>query len=104
MELGMDLEGTRNAYSDTKEAEARQEAGEEITLLIKLPDGSEHAHSFVLGVTVAFVKLIIEKEYEHPVSKLVLKANGKVLIDPLSLSDCPGFQAGVTVAVEVTLS
>ena len=44
------------------------------------------------------------QEFGLPMGKLVLKASGRTLIDPLSLSDCPGMTPGQRVSVEASTS
>jgi hypothetical protein len=51
-------------------------------LVLQLPDGSEHAHSFKFGATVAYVKLQVQQLYGLPMEKQVLQTGGKTLIDP----------------------
>ncbi|GAX81663.1 hypothetical protein CEUSTIGMA_g9091.t1 [Chlamydomonas eustigma] len=99
MELG-NLESTRGAYQNTKQMEADEEQGDEVTLVLKLPDGA-YEHRFKIGVTVAYVKLVIEKEHGLAMDKTLLKLNGKLLLDPFSLCDCQGVAAGLKIDVEV---
>ena len=99
MELG-NLEVTRGAYVQAKEEEARQEQGDNVTLVLKLPNGSNGSHTFAAGVTVAYVKMIVEQNHDLPANKIVLKLGGRTLIDPLSLCDC-GIQPGGKVEVDV---
>jgi hypothetical protein len=51
-------------------------------LVLQLPDGSEHAHSFKLGATVAYVKLQVQQLYGLPMEKQLLQTGGRTLIDP----------------------
>lgn len=56
-----------------------------------------------MGVTVAYVKLQVQELYGLAMAKQTLQLNGKTLIDPFSLADCPGITpAGATVVVTVT--
>jgi hypothetical protein len=58
---------------------------------MQLPDGTQHTHTFKMGATVAYVKLQVEEAYSIPMAKQKLTTGeGKTLIDPLSLADCPG--------------
>lgn len=98
MELG-NLEAAREAAAIRKQEENLQEQGGEVTLKMKLPDGSVKVHAFAAGVTVAYVKMTLE-QYALDISHVVLKLNGRALIDPLSLCDC-GIQPGGEVDVEV---
>lgn len=50
---------------------------------------------------VAFLKLLVEKESGIAFDKQRLSCQGKVLIDPLSLVDCPGIKPGATSEVQV---
>lgn len=102
MELGTNLEETRDAYQRAKDAENQAEQGEAVVLLLKTPSQGTHAHSFKVGVTVAYVKLLVEQSYGIPMAKCVLKIAGKPLLDPLSLSDCPAIKPGGQVEVEVS--
>mmetsp|Transcript_28701 Transcript_28701/g.52735 ORF Transcript_28701/g.52735 Transcript_28701/m.52735 type:complete len:104 (-) Transcript_28701:205-516(-) len=100
MELGADLENTKNTFNDLKHAEEVQEQGKDATLVFLLPNGESFRASFKVGVTVAYVKLVVEKNTEIPCSKQILKINGKALIDPLSIIDCgvqPGSITDVTI-------
>lgn len=58
------------------------EEGENCVLVLQLPDGSQHSHSFKLGVTVAYVKLQVQQLYGVPMEKQLLQTGGKTLIDP----------------------
>uniref|UniRef100_A0A7R9YTT3 Ubiquitin-like domain-containing protein n=1 Tax=Chlamydomonas euryale TaxID=1486919 RepID=A0A7R9YTT3_9CHLO len=99
MELG-NLEETRDAFHDAKTKESQQEEGEEVTLVVNAT-GGPHKMSFKVGVTVAYVKLALQQQYGLPMATTQLKLNGRPLLDPLSLSDCPGISAGQEVSVEV---
>eukprot|EP00955_Chlamydomonas_euryale_P046836 353517-Chlamydomonas_euryale.AAC.2 len=69
----------------------------------RFPFWRAHTNVFVLqvGVTVAYVKLALQQQYGLPMATTQLKLNGRPLLDPLSLSDCPGISAGQEVSVEV---
>ncbi len=99
----VDLESSRERAQSAKEAETRAEEGDDVQLVFHLPGGSTAKASFKAGVTVAFVKLKLEQDHGLKMASTTLKIGGKVLIDPLSLSDCPGIVSGreVDVAVEV---
>lgn len=57
MELG-NLEETRDAYQEAKNAEVRAEEGEEVTLLLANASGEVNLRkTFKTGVTVAYVKV-----------------------------------------------
>ena len=101
MELG-NLEDTRGAFVQAKEEEARQEQGDSVVLVLRLPTGASGMHTFAAGVTVAYVKMVIEQTYELPANRTIIKLGARTLIDPLSLCDC-GVQPGGKVEVDVLL-
>eukprot|EP00775_Hariotina_reticulata_P011036 gene11036-11191_t len=55
-----------------------------------------------MGATVAYVKLQVEQNYSIPMGSQKLTANGRTLIDPLSLSDCPGITPDAACLVVVS--
>eukprot|EP00798_Chlamydomonas_sp_ICE-L_P007415 gene7415-544_t len=111
MELG-NLEAAREAAAIRKQEENLEEQGADVKLNMKLPDGSVKVaavargtlavgtHTYAAGATVAYVKMTLEV-YSLTASSVVLKYNGRPLIDPLSLSDC-GIQPGGGVDIEVS--
>lgn len=101
MSLGVDLEATRQQFNDAKQQEMRQEEGDNVAVVLKLPDGVEQQHIYTLGVTVAYVKLDIEQKYGYAMANVQLKMSGKVLIDPFSLADCPGISSSGVNLIEV---
>lgn len=103
MELAGNLEETRGAFAVSKEEETRLEAGEDVTLTFSFSGRDAYTASFKVGATVAYCKLMVSQHYSL-IGTTVLLVHGKALMDPLSLSDCPGIGGGQTVAVEVTCS
>ncbi|GLC46239.1 hypothetical protein PLESTB_001538700 [Pleodorina starrii] len=99
----VDLESSRERAAVTKAAEARAEEGADVTLLLSLPKGEKAVHKFKTGVTVAYVKALVAEQHQLEFSKMKLLLGGRLLIDPLSLSDCPGIVPGQEVAVEVSV-
>jgi hypothetical protein len=85
MDLGVSLEGTRERQRGEREREQALEEGQDCTIVLQLPDGSQHTHVFKLGSTVAYLKLRIQQLYEVPQERQVLRAGGKTLIDPCEL-------------------
>ncbi|KAG2438833.1 hypothetical protein HXX76_005374 [Chlamydomonas incerta] len=62
------------------------------------------AHTcFKVGVTVAYVKAFLAEQHQLEFAKLKLLTGGRLMIDPLSLGDCPGVAPGKEVEVEVSL-
>jgi hypothetical protein len=45
----------------------------------------------------------MQEHYDFPMSKLQLKHNGKALIDPFSISDCPALLKADAGVVDVDL-
>jgi hypothetical protein len=64
----------------------------------QLPDGQQHTHTFKLGATVAYVKLVIQEAHGLPMERVTLTpaTGGRPFIDPLSLADCPSIAAAAT--------
>ncbi len=59
---------------------------------------------FPAGVTVAYLKLVVEQQHGVAVAQQVLKLGDKTLIDPFSLCDYPAMQAGAQATVSVQLT
>ncbi|KAI8473308.1 MAG: hypothetical protein J3K34DRAFT_411589 [Monoraphidium minutum] len=104
MELGEALAGTREQYSDVKAREVNEEEGEQVQLLLRMPDGQALTRAFKMGHTVAYVKLQIEKELGLSLEKQQLDLGGKRLLDILCLADYPQITAGAVNAVDVSLA
>ncbi|KAG2438834.1 hypothetical protein HXX76_005374 [Chlamydomonas incerta] len=68
-----------------------------------MPGGQKAVHSFKVGVTVAYVKAFLAEQHQLEFAKLKLLTGGRLMIDPLSLGDCPGVAPGKEVEVEVSL-
>jgi hypothetical protein len=65
MDLGH-LEGTRSQQCEAKQRELAAEEGDNVNLVLQLPDGTQHTHAFKMGATVAYVKLQVEQNYSIP--------------------------------------
>ncbi|EFJ48224.1 molecular chaperone [Volvox carteri f. nagariensis] len=100
----VDLESSREQAAATKAAEARAEEGADVTLLLSLPEGEKAVHKFKTGVTVAYVKAFVAEQHHVEFAKMKLLLGGRMLIDPLSLSDCPGIVPGQEITVEVSVN
>lgn len=81
MDLGQ-LEGTKTQFLSTKEQEQHQEEGDNVNIVLQLPDGSEKHQTFKMGHTVAYVKLLVEKEAGIPMNKQRLAIAGKLGTGP----------------------
>eukprot|EP00667_Euglena_gracilis_P024120 EG_transcript_27537 len=76
--------------------------GKKCIIIFKLPDGNEHLHNeFRMGHTVDWLKRVVEEKYHIPYHSHKLLFNGKLMIDPLSLSDIPGISPEAENHVEV---
>ena len=76
---------------------------DEILVVFDFPDGSCQERSFKRGQTVEVLKAFLAAEYEISMEGLGLFLGGRVMMDPLSLSDFPASVKGtfrVTVEVE----
>ena len=62
---------------------------DEILVVFDLPDGSQSDFKFKLGHTVEYVKSYVEGEFGIPMKSQVLRFQGKMMMDPLSLLDFP---------------
>jgi hypothetical protein len=81
----------------------RELAGASVPIVFKLPSGEEVRRPYRMGHTIAHIKVHLEEMNGLPYDKTVLKLNGDVCIDPLSLNDLP-FKAGEDNIVTVELS
>jgi hypothetical protein len=76
MDLG-EIEDTKTKFLSAKEQEQHQEEGDNVSIVLQLPDGSEKAQTFKMGHTVAYVKLLVQKEAGIPMNKQRLAIAGK---------------------------
>lgn len=65
---------THNTHRQREERQREQqlEEGQDCTLVLQLPDGAEHMHTFKLGATVAFLKLCVQVRVDGHVLLLLL--------------------------------
>ncbi|KAK3239101.1 hypothetical protein CYMTET_50939 [Cymbomonas tetramitiformis] len=92
-DLGISLEGVSNGVGKVEQ----DELSDDISITFKLPDGNEKMHMFKSGHTIAYLKVVVEQEYGHPVATQALTLNDKMLIDPMSLLDYPAINGAVVV-------
>ncbi|CUG12666.1 Hypothetical protein, putative [Bodo saltans] len=89
---------------DALDEAEREAAGDVVPVVFVVPaSGESFRMSFMMGHTVAHIKAKIEDIKSWPYERIILKLNGKFLLDPLSLNDLP-FQAQVDNTVEVTFT
>ena len=60
---------------------------DEILVVFDLPDGSQSDNKFKFGNTVEYLKSYIEGEFGIPMKSQILRYQGKVMMDPLSMLD-----------------
>lgn len=99
----VNLENTRSSFRDTKREETHQEQGEDISLSFLLPDGQRDTRSYKAGATIAYVKADLQQRFGHPMERLTLQLNGKFLLDPMSIVDCPGIEVRASNDIAVGL-
>lgn len=71
---------------------------------LNLNNGVPFIRKFFTGQTVAYMKQQLEDLFEIPFHRMALLHNGRLLLDPLSLTDmpnifCPGGEVGVEVRI-----
>mmetsp|Transcript_8140 Transcript_8140/g.9188 ORF Transcript_8140/g.9188 Transcript_8140/m.9188 type:complete len:146 (+) Transcript_8140:58-495(+) len=89
---------------DALEAEERELAGDVVPIVFFVPaNGESFRRNYVMGHTIGYIKGQLEDLKGWPYERLILKLNGKLLIDPLSLNDLP-FTARQDNTVEVTFT
>jgi hypothetical protein len=99
-----DASQTEQVKVDALDEAERETAGENVPVVFHvLASGEAFRLTFVMGHTVAHMKAKIEDLKSWPYERIILKLNGKLLLDPLSLNDLP-FQAQVDNTVEVTFT
>eukprot|EP00238_Polyblepharides_amylifera_P001471 CAMPEP_0196571916 /NCGR_PEP_ID=MMETSP1081-20130531/2058_1 /TAXON_ID=36882 /ORGANISM="Pyramimonas amylifera, Strain CCMP720" /LENGTH=88 /DNA_ID=CAMNT_0041889057 /DNA_START=298 /DNA_END=564 /DNA_ORIENTATION=- len=85
--------------------EAQQELGEDtVEIVLKLPDGREISHTYLVGQSVGYVKATIQQEYGHLVKNTALLLNGTPLMDPMCLNDYPQINPREGAVFEVKVS
>ena len=80
----------------------RELAGERVPITFKLPSGEVVQRPYRMGHTIALLKVHLDEMNGLAYDKTVLKLNGDVCIDPLSLNDLP-FKADEENVVTVEL-
>ena len=89
---------------DRLEGEERELAGDVVPVVFTLPDGQSFRRTYVMGHTIAFIKGQLEDLLSIDYSRMTLRMNGKVLMDPLSLNDLPQFRPREDNAVEIVIA
>eukprot|EP01027_Heterolobosea_sp_BB2_P024773 GEZU01037410.1.p1 GENE.GEZU01037410.1~~GEZU01037410.1.p1 ORF type:complete len:138 (-),score=44.67 GEZU01037410.1:154-567(-) len=72
----------------------KESLGADVQVVIEMPNGERKTHTFKMGHTVEYLKLVIESEYDIAFSKQELYLDGQLMADPLSLTDYPSINAG----------
>ncbi len=79
-----------------KEAKDQQEEsllGDDVTVVFQLPNGERKSHKVNMGRPVEWLKVLVEKEHGIDFHRQEMMFDGKVIPDPLSLSDISGISA-----------
>eukprot|EP00992_Anisonema_acinus_P008437 TRINITY_DN4525_c0_g1_i1.p1 TRINITY_DN4525_c0_g1~~TRINITY_DN4525_c0_g1_i1.p1 ORF type:complete len:127 (+),score=36.05 TRINITY_DN4525_c0_g1_i1:43-423(+) len=98
------FEETTAAQGTGYDALASQEdalLGPKLLISFKLPDGSFKKQEFRMGHTVEWLKQALEDNHGLPYARSKLLFNGKMMIDPLSLSDIAGLVPNAENEVDV---
>lgn len=89
-----------------KEEDAAIKGGEVTLNFTDEAAGKEFQLNFAVGLTVEFVKAKIKDEWERleigadaPVEGMELVFDGTAMMDPMSLSDVAGIEAGKTISI-----
>ncbi|KAK9804822.1 hypothetical protein WJX72_007311 [[Myrmecia] bisecta] len=98
------MERHKQVAEDLKGQEARAECGDSCELCLRLPDGVEESLQCQMGQTVQYLKAVLQEKFGHPMNKQTLTCNGRVMLDPLSLSDCSGIAPGNPNLIEVQVA
>lgn len=89
---------------DALEGDERELAGDVVPIVFYVPaNGEQFRRNYVLGHTVAYIKGQLEDLKGWPYERMILKLEGRLLIDPLSLNDLP-FVARQDNIVEITFT
>eukprot|EP00906_Rhabdomonas_costata_P015910 RCo022804 len=88
------------------ESLAKQEdklLGERITIVFKLPSGEKLSQQFRMGHSVEWLKQALEDKAGLKYQNTRLLFGGKMMLDPLSLSDVRGLKPNSENEVDVTV-
>lgn len=89
---------------DQLQGEEKELAGDIVPIRFTLPTGETFQRNYVMGHTISYIKAQLEDLKGLRYEATVLKKDGKVLIDPLSLNDIPLFVPGILNEVEVVIN
>lgn len=100
--------GTREIDYAAMGGEESELAGAKVAIVFTFPNGSHDApihRQFVMGITVAHLKAFLEDTIGLPYDRVSLYLNqgSYLLLDPLSLNDCP-FEPAVENEVRVIVA
>jgi len=85
----------------SEEAEMVRDLERTVTVIFDLPDGSQIDEPFKVGQSVEYLKSFLAIECGIAMQTCVLYFDEKVMIDPLSLVDFKGIEAGMEVDIRV---
>eukprot|EP00002_Diphylleia_rotans_P026965 TRINITY_DN539_c0_g1_i1.p1 TRINITY_DN539_c0_g1~~TRINITY_DN539_c0_g1_i1.p1 ORF type:complete len:106 (+),score=27.48 TRINITY_DN539_c0_g1_i1:66-383(+) len=99
--LRLDSVGSKSGH-EILEEESKIAGGRSISVVFVLPTGKKtEAAVFQSGQTVEFLKAWVERHHEIPYSIQKLYLNGKMMADPLTLSDFPDLAGKNSTEIEV---
>ena len=73
-------------------SEAEAELKSQVAVTFELPGGRTADASFQVGQTVLVLKSYLEGHHDLPMISINLMLDGKLMIDPLCLSDFPAIE------------
>lgn len=75
-----------------KDQEEEKLLGDDVVIVFQLPNGEAKKHHVNMGRPVEWLKVLIEREYGIQFEQQELTFEGKVIPNPLSLSDISGIK------------
>jgi len=89
---------------DTLQGEEKELAGDQVPVIFHLPNGELFQRNYVLGQDVSYLKAQLEDLKGLEYGRTTLRIGGKVMLDPLSLSDIPLIKPRMENHIEVIYS
>merc|ERR1719409_849750 len=94
----------RDENEVSKAQEEAEAAGDSLNIIFNFDDGSQAQQEFKQGQDVAWVKNEIAKAKEVEYGTVTLLLDGKMLIDPMSLSDYPEIKGQQEIEIQVKIA
>eukprot|EP01088_Endostelium_zonatum_P004381 TRINITY_DN1561_c0_g1_i1.p1 TRINITY_DN1561_c0_g1~~TRINITY_DN1561_c0_g1_i1.p1 ORF type:complete len:108 (-),score=16.68 TRINITY_DN1561_c0_g1_i1:184-507(-) len=80
-----------NAPKQTKTYDEESDIHEPVTVKLTLPDGTSKTLNVTVGTTIQIIKKMLETDIGLSYKDNDCFYNGKIMMEPLSLNDFPGF-------------